>query len=423
MSATPIFDQLQVQAWRKKMVKEVVNNTVWISGLSNRLEVSSNVPNAGQKTIPDSVVHYVSDSFKKGVQKTTIPFMSKLKDLGQGGWQKVEGNEETPTMRFRQINYNLQRKGLTVTDESVEGDLTEYYNIASQKVQLLTDYFKELMDYNFQRALLCEADEFLTESEYWQGETLTSAPVAKTHHPSVLVNGASAPVTYNSNQTTYGGAIKTAADGITGALNPFDLAALDSCIFQADSGANNKLQKLSWKSGNRSINYVLKLSETQAQQLTTTTGSGTWRELMQDAGARGVDNRAISGILGNYKRTLIIVDERAPLFDTSVAATADPAAQYQFYKIEDGRTPAEHTGAGVGTCEVAAMLSKAAIGAAKVKDLNFTNKTFDYSFVEGMAASQAGGCERMDLKTSVSTARPLNQSSFLYLTGTPGSTL
>jgi hypothetical protein len=400
------------------MIKEVVNNTVWISGLSNRMEVTSNVPNAGQRKLPDSVVHWVSDSFAKGVQKTTIPFLQKLQDMGQGGWQPVENNEETPKMRFKQINYNIQRKGLTVSDESVEGDLTEYYAIASQKVQLLTDYFTELSDYNFQRALLCGADEFLTETEYWTGETLTTPPVTKTHHPSVLVNGQAAPVTYNTNQTTYGAAIKTAADTMV-AANDFSLAELDSMVKQADTGTNNKLQKLGWKSGSKSVNYVGKLSETQAQQLTTATGTGTWRELMTDAGKRGVDNRAISGVIGNYKRTLWIVDERAPLFDTTVTATADPAAQFQFYKITDGRSPVAHTGAGVGTCEVASMLGKGAIGAAKIKDLDFVDKDFDYGFSHGLAASQSCGCERMDLVNTALTSRPLNQSSFMYLTSTP----
>jgi len=81
MSAVPIFTELQVQAWRKRMIKEVINNTVWISGLSNRLEITSIVPNAGQRTLPDSVVHWVSDSFAKGVQKTTIPFLQKTPGL------------------------------------------------------------------------------------------------------------------------------------------------------------------------------------------------------------------------------------------------------------------------------------------------------------------------------------------------------
>ena len=242
------------------------------------------------------------------------------------------------------------------------------------------------------------------------------------HHPSVLVNGQSAPVTYNTNQATYGGSIKTAADTMV-AANTFSLAELDSMVAQADSGTNNKLQKLSWKSGDRSINYVGKLSETQSRQLTTATGSGTWKELMSDAGKRGVDNRAISGVIGNYKRTLWITDERAPLFDTSVTAVTDPSAQYQFYKIQDERAPVAHTGAGVGTVEIAAMLGKAAIGAAKIKDLDFVDKDFDYGFSNGLAASQSCGAERMDLINTALTSRPLNQSSFLYLTSTPAVVL
>lgn len=194
MSAVPIFTPLQVQAWRKKMIKEVISNCIW-SSLSNRVAVTSQVPNAGKQTVPDAVVHWVSDSFAKGVQKTTIPFLQKLQDMGQGGWEKVEGQEEVPLMRFKTINYNLQRKALSVKDESVEGDLTEYYAIASQKVQLLTDYFSELMDYNYQRALLRGADEYLTLDKYWTGQTLTSAPVTEGYHPNILINGASTAVT------------------------------------------------------------------------------------------------------------------------------------------------------------------------------------------------------------------------------------
>ena len=403
------------------MVKEVINNVVWVRGLSNRVESTSIVPNAGQRKLPDSVVHWVSDSFAKGVQKTTIPFLQKLQDLGQGGWEKVEGNEETPKMRFKQINYNLQRKGLTVSDESVEGDLTEYYAIASQKVQLLTDYFTELTDYNFQRAMTRGADEYLTETRYWLGETLTTPPVTASHHPSIFVNGGSDKVAYSAVDATYDTAIEAAADDMA-VTNSFGLAELDSMVFLADSSKDSKLQKLSWTSGggSRSINYVGKLTEQQARQLTTATGAGTWRELMSDAGSRGVDNRAITGVLGNYKRTLWIVDERAPLMN--VAATT-PATRFQYYKIQDERVPLPTTGAGNddGTAEVAVMMGKAAIGAAKIKDLDFVNKDFDYGFSHGLAASQSCGAERMDLVNTAISTRPLNQSSFLYLTATPAN--
>jgi len=420
MSATPVFTELQVQSWRKKMVKEVIVNSLWQS-LSNRVAVTDPIPNASQKKIPDSVVQWVSDSFKPGVLKTTIPFLQKLQDMGQGGHEKVEGNEETPLMRYKIINYNLQRKGTAVVDMSVEGDLTEAYAIASQKVQLLTDYFKELNDYNSQRALLQGADEYLTESRYWTGQTLTSAPVSVAHHPNWLVQGTSGPVTYNATDLTYAGSIQTAMDALTTA-NTFSLTSLESMIYQADASNGVPLQKLGWKSGNDSVNYVAALSEQQAKQLTSATGSGTWRELMAEAGKRGVDNRAISGVIGTYRRTLVLADSRAPIWDTSATPSSN-ADRIQYHKITDGRTPAAKTGAGVGTCEMGRMLGKGALGAAMIKQLDFVEKDFDYGFSQGLAASQSCGYERMDMtNTSIST-KPLNQSSFVYATGTPAVTV
>jgi len=417
MSATPIFTELQVQAWRKRMIKEVISNSLW-SSLSNRVEVTQNVPNAGERKVPDAAVQWVTDSFAKGIQKTTIPFLQKLQDFGQGGWQKLEGNEETPEMRFKTINYNLQRKAVAVVDESVEGDLTEYYSIASHKVQLLTDYFSELMDYNFQRAFFDGADEFLTESEYWTGQTLTSAPVSKSLHPNFLVQGAAGPVTYNATYATYEAAIQTAVNALR-TTNTFTLASLDSMIYQADASNGVKLQKLGWKAGDKSVQYVAILSENQIKQLTTTAGAGTWKELMTNAGARGIDNRAISGVVGVYKRTLVLSDERAPMWNTAGSA----GSYLDYYKISDGRTPVAKTADGTGTVELAKMLGKGAIGAAKIKDLDFVDKDFDYGFSHGLAAQQACGCERMDLVNTSLSTKPLNQSSFVYATGTPSTTL
>ena len=419
MASTPVISQLQVQAWRKKMVKEVVNNVVWVKGLSNRVEVTSILPNAGEKKLPDAVVHWVSDSFSPGIQKTTIPFLAKLNRKGQGGWQPVLGNEESPKMRFKQVNYNLQRKGVTTNDASVEGDMTDYYSIGSQMTDLLTDYFSELTDYNFQRALTRGADEYLTETQYWTGETLTTPPVTALHHPSVFVNGDSVIVPYNATDGTYDTAINVQA-AVTTTANTFNLAAADSMVFQADSHPLTKLQKLNWKSGDETVKYVGKLTSTQARQLTTQTGSGTWRELMTGASTRGVDNRAISGIIGRYKGVLWITDERAPLWNL---AASTPSTRYQYYIIADERVPTAKgaTTVATGTMEVAAMLGKGAIGAAMVKDLNFETEDYDYKFSNGMAASQSCGCERMDLVNTAISARPLNQSSFLYMTATPAS--
>jgi len=416
MSSVPVITPLQAQAWRKQMIKEVISGSLWYS-LSNRVDTTSQVPNAGTRKIPDSVVQWVTDSFAKGIQKTTLPFLEKLNDMGQGGWEKLEGNEETPQMRFKTISYNLQRKAISLKDESVEGDLTEFYNIVSQKIPLLTDYFKELGDYNMERTIFQGADEFLTEAKYWTGSTLTSPPATVAHHPNWYVQGTDGPVTYNATDLTYAGNIQAAVDALTTA-NTFSLSSLDSMVRLADASNGVKVQKLGWKSDGDAIQYVGMLSENQSQQLTTATGAGTWRELMTNAGKRGIENRAISGVIGTYKRTLWLTNERQATWDTTAAPASDQD-RLQYYKITDERTPVAKTGAGVGTVENAVLLGKGAIGAAKIKELDFMDKTFDYGFSHGIAAQQACGCERMDLANTALSAKPLNQSSFIYSTGTP----
>jgi len=201
----------------------------------------------------------------------------------------------------------------------------------------------------------------------------------------------------------------------------FSLASLDSMVHQADRSNGVQLQKLAWKSGDKSVQYVGKLSETQSQQLTTETGAGTWRELMSEAGKRGVDNRAISGVIGVYKRTLWLTDERAPLWDATTAT--DDTDRIQFFRgPNDLRLPTVK-GAGSGTCEMAVMCGRGMIGAAKIKDLDFISKDFDYGFSHGLAAQQSCGFERMDLLNDGATGKPLNQSSFVYATATPATVL
>ena len=80
MSSVPVITPLQAQAWRKQMIKEVISGSVWHS-LSNRVDTTSQVPNAGTRKIPDAVVQWVTDSFAKGIQKTTVPFMEKLNEM------------------------------------------------------------------------------------------------------------------------------------------------------------------------------------------------------------------------------------------------------------------------------------------------------------------------------------------------------
>lgn len=412
MSSVLVVGELTVRNWEKKMDKQIILNSVW-NQLSNRMVPTSSIPNGGSKMIPDSVVHYVSDKFTPGVQFTTIPSMDKLVKKGKGGLQTVEGSEEKPKLRYKSAYYNVQRKGMTIKDESVEGDLVDAYPILEAKVDLMQDYFMELDDYNKQRAMCEGADEYLTEDDYWTGSAIPSAPVATSMHPTIWVRGAAGLPTWSGTFATYVSNLKTLVNtaGIAGQV--FNKDTLDRMVFHA----SKYIKPLNWKSGSNSVKWIFKITPLQADQLTTGTTGADWATLFREAGQRGMENRAISGVIGIYKGAMVVVDDRAPLFDSDAGTAAVDSFQY-IKPWGDERVPVTKT-ASTGTMEVAMIMGKGSMGCAQVKKLKFSKQGKDYDFSTGFEARRSCGDSRMDFFNPLElAAKPLNWSSALYLTPT-----
>ena len=433
----PMVTPLQKRNWIDNMQKQMIMLSVF-EPLSSRAIPTAVVGNE-KEIVPDAVVQYVSDKFTKGVMFTTIPSMDKLKKKGVGGFQPAEGSEETPSLRYARVFYNVKRKAVTFADGSVEGDATEAYDIIGQKTSLMGDYFAELNDYDKQRALIMGGDEFLTEAEYWTGSALggfNGAPVAKKLHPNNLIigqSGFSSVSTWNATWETHVTSLVTACNQTGVAARRFTKARLDAIVRYAAL----KVQPLNWKSGGMTITHVIKLSQESANQLmsdTTTSGAGNWWATMTGAGERGVSNRAISGVLGIYQGCVLIIDPRAPLFncvsDVTISATLSAAdiatARFQFVKpwsdggstaidAGDNRVPAAKVdgtaGATSGTMEVNMILGRGAIGVAEVRKLAFHSDKKDYDFREGFEARMSNGNMRMDF-----TAENLAANSWGSLT-------
>tara|TARA_R110001592_G_scaffold135882_2_gene352482 strand:+ start:5917 stop:7173 length:1257 start_codon:yes stop_codon:yes gene_type:complete len=411
-TSTLIIPPLTVRNWEKKMDKQLIKQSVWAQ-LSNRMVQTAAIPNGGEQKIPDSVVHYVSGKFTPGVQSVTIPSMDKLTKKGKGGLQSVEGSEEKPKLRYMQAFYNVQRKGLTIKDESVEGDLVNAYPILQSKVDLLTDYFMELEDYNKQRAICQGVDEYLSEADYWTGDSMPTPPASVATHPYVYVRGGTALPAWSATDATYVGNIRTLVNNAGIAAQVFNKDTLDKMVTMA----SRNVKPLNWKSGSNTVKWVFKISELQAEQLTTTTTGESFNALFREAGGRGVDNRAITGIIGIYKGALVITDERAPLFNS--LASVDSKLAFQYIKPwGDERIPVAKT-ATDGTMEVAQVLGRGAMGCAIIKKLSFNKQGKDYDFSTGFEARRSTGDTRMDfLNPSDLAAKPMNWSSALYMTPT-----
>lgn len=426
MTAPALPSALQVQAWQKAMQKELILNSVW-EQMSNRVEVTSPVPNSkGMDTVPDSVVINVSDDFSPGTRQTTVPFINKLNQKGQGGRQKADGNEETPSLKYKAVRYNVQRKSVALEEESVDGDLNKFFRIGSMGKTLLTDYFTELTDYNHTRAVMEGADEYLTDSTYWDGASVTTNPASKAHHPNWYANGKSAVATYSTTYATHETNIDNYLDSLTTSSNPFDLQALDSMV----KLASQTVIPLKWSASGKKINWVFLLSETQIQELTDSTTSNSWSAIMRDADVRGDMNRSIHGVIGVYRGALVVANPRSPLWSTLSTATAGARIGYvkpwssgaRYDAADAAMAPVAKTAADTGTIEIAMAFGRGALGSAKIKDLKFDEEKRDYNFYKGLCGMRAEGQERMDfdITTPTSTSKKC-QTSFVYGTATPST--
>ena len=245
-----------------------------------------------------------------------------------------------------------------------------------------------------------------------------------------MKRGGSVVATYSTVLATYETNIMTSIDALTTASNPFSLVGLDAVINEMCL----RLIPLSWKDN---VDFVLLLSDFQCRELQDSTSTTGWSALMRAADPReygpkseeeGADNRAISGILGIYRRTLLINNGRAPLWDTSKAANGyvgyfKPWTGGGYQNAADvAITRAAKTGATVGTCEIAIGLGKGAIGNPIVKGLSFDEQEKDYNFNKGVCGTRMAGWVRMDFDITTPTATSIqNQTSLLYFTPSPAT--
>jgi hypothetical protein len=428
MAIATFSSALQIQSWASTMQKELIRRSPW-EQMSNLTVETTEIPTKkDMKTVPDAVIIKLGGEFDEGSFQLTIPLVGKLNTIGKFGREIVDGSEEAPALKFKAVNYNVERKGISIQEMSVDGQQDRFYKIGAKGTPMLTTYFMELTDFNCHRAIVEGASWALTETAYWTGGSFSTPPQVRKYNPTVMKRGGSAVATYSTVLATYEGNIQAYIDSLTTAGNPFSLVGLDAVINEMCL----RLLPLSWKD---SVDFVLLLSDFQCRELQDSTSTTGWSALMRAADPReynagkenaGDDNRAISGILGIYRRTLIINNGRAPIWDTSKAANGyvgyfKPWTSGGYQNAANVViTRAAKTGAGVGTCEIAIGLGKGAIGNPIIKQLNFEEQEKDYNFNKGVCGGRMAGWVRMDFDIASPTATSIqNQTSLLYFTPTP----
>ena len=436
-----IVPAVQVRAWETQLAEQMRLGSIF-EQFSSRAISTETVQNEGQPMVPNAVITSVMSGQKAGQLYVTIPSLDKLKLRGPKGGNRAKGTEETSKLRWARCFYNVQRKAVVVTDETIDGDAALAYPIIQEQHRQITDYFKDLGDYDKQRAILLGANEDLTDAEAWEGTSAFSgnAPCGLSLHTNFYVIGQSttSPVSWNSTFATHVGNVITALRAANSGGNvAFTKAKLDKVIDRANATIRPLMGD---------YRFVIALSQCQAQQLQADTASNGWWNTFVNAGERGTKNRAITGLLGMYRQCMIIVNLRAPLFNATGSSgySGDALGRFQFvkpwaddatkaYDIDagDNRIPTTYAynataASDVGTFEMGYVLGLGGLLEAEIQKLKYTNDTDDYDFSKGMECRRKIGEMRNDytdqavLATAWSTltVAPKNWSSMVFISAT-----
>ncbi len=410
----------RVQSWIRKTIKQKLLSSTW-DQLSNRYEYDTPTPKSGENMVPQSVVHKVTDDLKMGQFAVTLLAIRKTGAAVIGGANSAEGKESKPTTKIVSVFFTNQRVPKSLPDMSVMGGLGEFYGIAEATIDMVGDDFVEQTDYDSQRAMVDGCDEFLDSTSAWEDSEYGSeinAPATKCLHPNTYWYNADSGLTKNTWSATYSTANTNLATAVDAA------SAMDSADFFSTKTADAIHLKAArtivslgglggGKAGNE-VKWVLKISDAQWYDWTTdTTTSVGWRELMKYT--EGGFDRLFNGYVGVYKNMMIIVDQRSPLYN--VASSTVGSLQY-ITPLSDGRTRVAKTD-NAGTCEIAMLMGRGALGLADVMEMDLVKKSRDYEFVKSICGHRKRGTLRLDLDATVApTSARVNESSFLVLTST-----
>lgn len=419
MARIAVIPAAQVQSWMKKIVPQQLLSSVW-GQFSNQFTANVPIPKQSERPLPTAIVMKMTDDFKNGSYRTTMITLLKGGVTPIVGPNVAAGNEYRATMQEAGLFYNVERIPRVVGDESVEGDIGEYYKLAEQTAGLIASDMVEADDYHHQRSTVEGADVRLTDANFWQNSEKGSsinAPLSAVLHPNIWgwVNGALVKNTWSATNLTATTNLGTNILANMHTTDTFNMALLDLiCAYAAKN-----IARLPGMQGETEVGWVLKISQ------------GQWLQLMTDSAAGSVQDRlkftdneiakVVTGYMGVYRNVMVVADMRSPLFNLTSATLS--AAQY-ITSQSDARIPVLPTGT-VGTFEIAMLYGNGALGMAVKSPLDYVKQdSQDYGFESGLCGVRKEGIRRLDFDaTDAATSARRNFTSFLIVTATNALTL
>lgn len=367
---------LTQKGWDNKLLAESATGDVFSQ--------NSGIYNENTKQVPDSIVMHV-----KGKEKSrSLPMLNRLSGAGQIGNKDLRGAEEVQATRDLTLYANEWFHGVPIEQYGLKKISQDPYKVYSQAQPQLSTWASEIRGKKIREALCEMVDGGQAASTASGGLNLDTVI-----NPNFLVGGASAPVTFDEDQSTYSTAIQSSVSGSTTAK--LSVGILNQILEYASTVWQIEPVVIGGKA-----RYIVTVPTRQKTALITP-GSNTFFEMLKDADVRGSNNRAISHVLGEYQNLLLVEDMRAPVVTISSNVVT---FAYKGAGSADGRNLAGHA----TRFDVLGVFGKGSIIDYEVEALHFEEEVQNYNRNWGIGAFTTQGYTRADY---TGTGGRRNQSS------------
>jgi histone H3/H4 len=419
MARIAVIPAAQVQAWMMKITPQFLLSSVWAQ-FSNQYNANMPIPKQGPNVMPGAIVMKITDDFKNGSFRTTMITLIKGGITPIVGPNVAAGNEARATMQECGLFYNVERIPRVVGDESVEGDVGQYFKLAEQTAGQIAADMVQANDYHHQRATVEGADVRLTDASYWQNSEKGSsinAPLSAVLHPNIYcwVNASLTLNTWSATDAT----ARTNLGTLVATMDlsdTFNMALLDRICYQS----TKIVARLPGMQGEKEVGWVLKISNAQWLQLMLDSAAGSLQDRLKYTDTE--ISKVVTGYIGVYRNVMIVADQLSPLINLS---TGQPLFQYAT-SAADNRVPVlpGASSSTTGTFEIAMLYGNGALGMAVKSPLDYVKQdSMDYAFESSICGVRKEGIRRADWDaTDAATSARRNFSSILFVTATNSTT-
>ena len=365
--------------------------------MNDPFEALSMVVNTDEtKTLPESIVAKVTAS--TGNYSKTITTLKALSGSGVQGRTQQAGNEDVQSMRSLTVYANNYSNAINVETYGIDAKEMDAYSIREKVRPQLARWGKETNG-KLKREAICER---------FSGN-LTVAPTSLTQglNANIMYAGVAAPVAYSATPATYVTNVVNLKPATPVAANRLSQDNLDQLIQTIQLERNIESIDMGGKS-----RWVLMVPSRQKRYILQP-GTSNFYETLKDGDVRGMNNRLLKHVIGEYGPLLMIEDPRSPM----VTVSGGVSFAYKGAGDTDGRSFT----AGNTVFDVAMLLGKGALFEYTMEEVHYEDESQDYDKNKGIGAFCTKGWRigEYDLPSGSQTdTSVLAKSSMLLFCGT-----